>query len=428
MVSYWLYLATVFWAIILPSFGHLQVFGGSITMVDILVLMSLIAYIICFRGKFKLFRTKIFIFIAPFLLLTLFLAFAGAFGHDIPTIIKGAAPNVRTVLYSTMFLLTISHSFKIPNLIKHVGLILLIGIIIQVGYSILEFSAIFFGYPSFSSLPYIPTRVTTAGDVSVISYAAAGLYNIPFTLGWFSGIMAIIYWTALFYEHGLAWTNNKAIIYILFLLSIVGVLISLRRTSLLATIFALLVVTLFILMSRKQKKPIIFRLSTFLILSIIVFSFLLINVPAFKRFASLAHFFQGEWSEPSLQNLRGRIDVTWANQISIFLEHPFGVGLFPPNVFKLGSDSIFLTFLAQGGLPYVMSYLFFLGGIFIYAYKARKKAYNPNNGIPFVVIGVITLVLISGLATGGAWSLPHYILLWVLFGCLVIFIGQKCID
>jgi hypothetical protein len=370
-----------------------------------------------------------------FLLITVGCTLLGVFfgNYTSGELMRGIAPTFRTLIYVTALWLTFDglqqRSITPAFLIK----IVLVCGFIHFGYALIQFCAINLNSPSYTSLPWQPTRLQSDGREVSVSHVATGFTDAPFSLSSLGGMVTLLSYGLLI--QGTGQVINRIIVpsriwlWSGYLTGMAMIAMSYRRTTLISVVTTLifLIVLKFSASStpamRKQGKAVIFF--TLLILFIGIGWFISQSEALQGRMLSLLSLAQGNYEDPKLQNLQGRSEVTWGFWIHLFEQHPWGVGLYAPAIYRVGSDNSYLTYLAQGGIIYAFSYIWVLLCLLKTAWNCFRHKDASFSAFGLSLFGLMVSLIISGFGTGGTMASPWWVIRWMLFGIILSFLRES---
>ncbi|WP_195574316.1 hypothetical protein [Paenibacillus sp. 1001270B_150601_E10] len=370
-----------------------------------------------------------------FLMLTCLVPFLGLTlkPYTLSELLGGVLPSLRTVLYATAFWLFYHASMR--GIVRYKELV---SAYVWVSlphflYGLLQFISINTSWLPYSSLPWQPVRVRGNGETEVMNYVVTGLTEAPFSLATWGSTSAIVCFVLLMqfprklrslsqegYSHAHAALPSTAIQWIGLITGLGMVIMSMRRTTLLALLGGMLaVMVLKVVLSRQHRFA-----GTGVFWKTIIVAGILLAVGAFyspsiqQRITSIVSLAQGDVNDPSLRNLHGRSEETWGYWIDFFFQNPYGIGLYPPEIMKVSSDNTYLTYLAQGGLVYSLGYIALLLALTLFAFYLFRNPQRLLSAYGLSLFGIMIIIWVSGVGTGGSMASLVWAYRWAFLGCL----------
>jgi hypothetical protein len=371
-----------------------------------------------------------------FLFLTVAVTLAGIYGgsYSAGELMDGVAPSIRTLLYCSTVWLAYDTAMR-----KEISFSFLIKAFIILGlphfaYGVIQFISLNTGLIPYSSLPYQPERIQASGELEYVKHSVTGFTDAPFSFSSWGGLTAILCFGLLLHgKDALKFVSGfkfppRLLLWMGYLTGMGMVAMSYRRTALIASITAMLLMAvmkvLFSPTPNRRSKG----------LSVVLVSVVLITIGMTwmsshsealqNRMYSLVSLASGQMDDPRLQNLEGRSNETWGFWIELFQERPMGVGLYAPAIYNVGSDNSYLTYLAQGGLLYAASYISILVSLFVLGFRYMRHYNIEISASGLALCGVVIYICIAGMGTGGSLASQTWQMRWLFIGAFLAMVSE----
>lgn len=353
--------------------------------------------------------------------------------YTISELLGGVLPSLRTVLYAFSFWLFYHSSMK--GLIRYKDLVTAYVWVSlpHFMYGLMQFIAINTPWIDYSVLPWQPVRVRGNGETEIMNYVVTGLTEAPFSIATWGSTSAIICFVLLMkfpkkmrkqaqegLSHVLSSIPSSAVQWIGLITGLGMVVMSMRRTTLLALLVGMVAALgIKVLLSQKQRWS-----GTGVFWKTLIVATLLLTLGAMyspsieQRVTSMISLAQGDVNDPSLRNLHGRSEETWGYWIDFFFQNPYGIGLYPPEIMKVSSDNTYLTYLAQGGLVYSLGYMALLVVLTWFSLYLFRNHEELLSAYGLSLFGVMVIIWVSGIGTGGSMASLVWAYRWAFLGCL----------
>lgn len=259
----------------------------------------------------------------------------------------------------------------------------------------------------FQSLSNYMTEVQEVYKDTATYGRATGLFINPNELGYYGGLC---FWFFYLYYYK---TNTRLSLFGM-VISIITILLSLSRTSVIALISSLVIVYVIKIFKGKQKINFKSILPTILVTFLTYKIVSALNQGQADRLVEILSVAQGDTGSSS--NLSSRI-TAWNNIHSYVTENPWGTLSPPIAEIGISPDSQFVYFYAQGGL--ILLFLTILFYIYLFKTSVQIKfngSYTALGSFIFFMISSLTMPVLNSFITA---------IFWTIFGIHILDLFQK---
>lgn len=356
------------------------------TIVPLYMVFGFVSLIIIFLNYPKLILPRKFIFIYIWFIVLILLSVVGV-------LLSGNIKNLAQIyIYIIMPFTFLYYGYILNTNILFLPFKFLI--ILCTFFSFVQFLNFSLGFDFFGLSSYIVNFIKDKQinlGVEEIGARATGFFVNPNILGFYAGLSLFLFLFKRYLEN-----NTKSNIYII--LSIVCILLSISRTSIVGAVLGLTVIYLmsFKKISGIQHLKIIVCIGIFLSATIYFFS-KFSNDYYLDRLLEIKNVSSGDYTQSV--NLDSRFDA-WINITKELEKYPFGTIVPPQLILPYSPDSQFVYFYAQGGILLLLLFVVLLFSLTLLVYFKNKSMLGC---ISFLIFSSFTLVVFNTFTVSVFW-------------------------